>query len=131
MCPSFLELFGQRLVEGVLGLGLGVSRIELRGLIKEEVSLRWSPCRRERRGQMVQVEVQENAGDDGRIREKGEDPNRCKKVRAPRRASLGASGLAWHSMVRMARTKIRSTAPAISGLWCRKGLRRLGTDNTH
>ena len=34
----------------------------------------------------------------------------------PIRASLGAPGLARHSVVRMARTKIRSTAPAICGL---------------
>ena len=31
----------------------------------------------------------------------------------------------------MARRKMRSTALAIAGLWCRKGRRRFGTESTH
>ena len=31
----------------------------------------------------------------------------------------------------MARRKMRSTAPAIAGLWCRKGRMRFGTESTH
>ena len=43
----------------------------------------------------------------------------------------GAPGLVWRSMVRMARRKIRRAAPAMSGLWRRKGRKRLGTERTH
>ena len=46
-------------------------------------------------------------------------------------ASGPSPGLASRSVVRMARRKMRSTAPAIVGLWCRKGRMRFGTESTH
>ncbi len=59
-------------IEGVIGHGFRLGQIEGRSLIEQEISLRWTPGRREGRGQVWQVEVQENGGDDGRIGEKGE-----------------------------------------------------------
>jgi hypothetical protein len=45
------------------------------------------------------------------------EPNRCRKLMAASWASLGAPGLTRHNVVRIARRKIRRTAPAMSGLW--------------
>ena len=47
---------------------------------------------------------------------------------APTWAPGPAPGLACRSVVRMARKKMRNTAPAIAGLWCRKGRMRFGTE---
>ena len=41
---SVCEVFGQRLIEGEVRDGLGLSGVELGCLIEEEVSLRWPAC---------------------------------------------------------------------------------------
>ncbi len=50
---------------------------------------------------------------------------------APIRAPGAAPGLACRSMLRTARRNMCSTAPAIVGLWCKKGRMRFGTESTH
>ncbi len=50
---------------------------------------------------------------------------------APIWAPGPAPGLARRRVVRIPRRNMCSTAPAIAGLWCRKGRRRFGTESTH
>ena len=57
---SFLELIGQRLIEDDFGHGFRLGRIEGRSLIEQEVTLGWPPRRRERRGLVREVQVQED-----------------------------------------------------------------------
>jgi hypothetical protein len=49
------------------------------------------------------------------------EPKRCRKEAAPSWASPGADGLARRSVVRMPRSRTRSTSPARRGAWGRKG----------
>jgi hypothetical protein len=75
---SGVEVVGQGLVEFEVGDGVGLGGVEGRCLIEEpgeEIALRWSARGREGRGFVREVEVEEDGGDDGRIRQKREDPH--------------------------------------------------------
>jgi hypothetical protein len=59
------------------------------------------------------------------------EPKRCRKETAPTWASPGAAGLARRSVVRMPRSRTRSTSPTRRGSWGRKGRIRFGREKTH
>ena len=75
---SGLEVVGQRLVELEVGNGVGLGEVEGRSLIEEaieEIGLGRSAGRREGRGCVGEIEVEEDGGDDGRIGKERDDPH--------------------------------------------------------
>jgi hypothetical protein len=59
-----------------------------------------------------------------------DEPKRWRKLTAPKAASAGAVGQASLRVAWRARSRMWRTAPAVRDRWCRKGLRRLGTEST-
>ena len=73
-------------------LGLRVDGIEGWRLVKEEITLGWATRRREGWGSVGQVEVEEDGGDDRRVREEREDPQLAAAGGAEQRQNLEDTG---------------------------------------
>jgi len=95
-------LVRSRLVEVVLRRRLGLDWIDLGRLVEEEVALRWPTGRRDWRGPVGQIEVNEDGADHRRIgkesersgarRRQGENPHLATTARAQERQHLVDAG---------------------------------------